>query len=161
MTGTQADPAPRRTRLLKIALVVSLALNLAVAGLIAGAALKGRPDPGGRDGLWPYSRALPEPYRGDLMRSLRERRGDWIADREALGSTRAELAAALVAEPFDAAAVTALLARQRDRFTALADRGAALLVEQIARMSPEERQAYAAALERGPSGRERMGPPRN
>jgi uncharacterized membrane protein len=152
MTGTQETDS-RRTRWLKIALVVSLALNLAVAGLVAGAALKGRPDPG-RDGLWPYSRALPEPYRGDLMRALRASRRDWIADREALGSTRAELAAALVAEPFDADAVADLLARQRDRFTALADRGAALLVAQIARMSPEERRAYAAELER-PRGRER------
>jgi uncharacterized membrane protein len=161
MTGMQETAAPRRMRWLKIALVVSLALNLAVAGLVAGAALKGRPDAGGRDGLWPYSRALPEPYRGDLMRALRDSRRDWIADREALGSTRAELAAALVAEPFDAAAVTALLARQRDRFTALADRGAALLVEQIARMSPEERRAYAEALERGPRGRERTGRPQD
>ncbi len=160
MTGMQ-ESAPRRTRWLKITLVVSLALNLAVAGLVAGAALKGRPDTDARDGLWPYSRALPEPYRDDLMRALRESRRDWIADREALGSTRAELAAALVAEPFDAAAVTALLARQRDRFNALADRGAALLVEQIGRMSPEERLAYAEALERGPQGRERTGRPRD
>jgi uncharacterized membrane protein len=132
---------------LKWALVASLGLNLAVLGVIGGAILKG-PPPGPMPGvaLWHYARALPDPYRRDLGRALRDSRRDWIGRREALRGQRAALAAALTAEPFDAAAVAEVLADERRISGELAARGTELLVAQIARMTPEERAAYAAAL---------------
>ena len=96
--------------------------------------------------LWHYARALPEPYRRDLGRALRDSRRDWIGPREALRGQRAALAAALTAEPFDPAAVAAVLADERRVSGELAARGTEMLVAQIARMTPDERAAYAQAL---------------
>jgi uncharacterized membrane protein len=134
-------------RHLKWALIASLAVNLGFVGLVAGALLKG-PQRGPWPGiaLWHYARALPEPYRDDLGRSLREGRGEWVGPREALRGQRKALAAALAADPYDAAAVAALLHREADLTAELSDRGVVLLLAQIERMSPEERRAYAAAL---------------
>lgn len=147
-----ADPAPRRNWM-KWALVASLGLNLAAAGLIGGALLKG-PPPGPGMSLWHYARSLPEPYRDDLGRALRDNRADWIGPREALRGQREAFAAVLTTEPFDAAAATEILAAQAEQMGSLAARGNAILVGQIARMSPEERAAYAKALKE-----RRGGPP--
>ena len=69
------------------------------------------------------------------------------------------LAEALVAQPFDPAAVVAVLDLERRLISDLTARGTALLMEQITRMSPEDRAAYAEALrqEPEPSG-DRRGP---
>jgi len=127
------------------ALVASLGLNLAFAGLVAGALWKGPPPPP-VPGIGPYARALPEPYRHDLGRALRSSRPDWAGMREAWHGRRAAYAAALTAEPFDPSSFAALLEQDRALAGDLAERGGRLLVEQVARMSPAERAAYAAAL---------------
>ncbi len=158
------DPAaaPGRRRWLAPALVVSLGVNLAVLGFVAGLALHGPPKDGPRGGpssdggLWRYGADLPEPYRDALMRALRESRGDWGAERTRWRGQREAVAAALVAEPFDPAAVAAALGAERALMSALAERGTALLLAQIERMDPEARRAYAAALldeRHGPPGR--------
>lgn len=131
---------------MKWALIGSLGLNLALAGLILGAIAKGPPPPPPPGGLWFYGRSLPEPYRGDLGRALRDNRGDWAGPREALSDQRAAFAAALTAEPFDPSALAAILARQPVLFDQLTARGTSLLLDQIARMSPAERAAYAQTL---------------
>jgi hypothetical protein len=149
MTEGESRAPGRGARGLKIALAVSVALNLAAAGFLVGLAIGGPPREGRRaEGLGHYARALPEPYRHDLLEDVREGRPDWGARRDALGHSHAELRAALVAEPFNAGRVSAALAEQRGAMCALAERGAGLLLAQIGRMSPEERRAYAAALER-------------
>ena len=132
---------------LKWGLVASLGLNLAFAGLIAGAAYKGPPPaPWPGIALLQYARALPEPFRGDLERSLRDRSRDWKGPREALRGQREALATALTAEPFLPDTVATLLARESELTRELSGRGTALLLEQIARMTPEQRAAYATSL---------------
>ena len=132
---------------LKWGLVASLGLNLAFAGLIAGAAYKGPPPaPWPGIALLQYARALPEPFRGDLERSLRDRSRDWKGPREALRGQREALATALSAEPFLPDTVAALLARESELTSELSNRGATLILEQIGRMTPEQRVAYAEAL---------------
>jgi uncharacterized membrane protein len=147
--------APRRWT--TWALVASLALNLALLGLIGGALLKGPPPPMPGITLWHYARALPDPYRRDLGRALRETRRDWIGPREALRQQRAALAAALTAEPFEPAQVAGVLQQERQLTGELAERGTELLLAQIGRMSPEDRAVYAQALleDKGPRGRRR------
>ena len=103
-------PPPGRPRL-KWALVASLGLNLVFAGLSAAALFRGPPPPP-MPGLWHYARALPDPYRRDLGRALRQHRHDWIGPREALRGKGAAMSAALTAEPFDPAAVAAVLASE-------------------------------------------------
>lgn len=151
-------PAPSRRRRTRWALIASLGLNLVAAGVIGGAILKGPPppDPGPGPALWPVARALPDPYRHNLGEALRSTRKDWSGPREAMDSLSRKMAAALQAEPFDPAAVRTLLVGQLDVANRLGLQGTDLLMAQIARMSPDDRRAYAAELmER----RGRRGPP--
>lgn len=151
------DRTTRRLRWMTWALVASLGLNLLGLGVIGGALIKG-PPPGPPPGpsLWHYARSLPDPYRRDLGRALRDTRGDWIGPREALRNQSKALAAALTADPFDPAAVATVLKAQTQVTRDLSARGTDMLLAQIARMSAEERAAYAAALQadldRGPPG---------
>ncbi len=72
--------ARRRLPWVRIVLIASLGLNLAVLGLVAGLAFKGPPPRGGGDsGLWRHGAALPDPHRRDLARALHENRADWEA----------------------------------------------------------------------------------
>lgn len=139
--------ADSRRTWMKWALVASVGLNLAAAGLVAGALLKGPPPaPWPGLALFQYARALPEPFREDLEHTLRDRSGEWKEPRDALRGQRDALAAALTAEPYRPDGVAILLARQTALTSELSNRGAGLLLAQIGRMSPEERAAYAAAL---------------
>ena len=128
-------------------LVASLGVNLVVLGLVAGVILRGPPErPMAGPALWHYARALPDPYRRDLGRELRASRPDWAPGRDALRGQRAELAAALTAEPYDPARVAELLRQELALATELGDRGIAMLLGQIGRMSPEDRAAFAERL---------------
>lgn len=138
--------APRR-RWTRWALIASLALNLLFVGLVAGAVLRGPPDRGvGGPGLWRYAHALPDHHRRDLVRTVRRSRDDWGGQRAALRDARDALAEALRADPFEITAVAAVLAEEQRLAGQLAERGNALLLEQIARMSAEDRARYAEAI---------------
>lgn len=156
-----ADSPPPTTRLPRApwrwVLIGSLCLNLALAGVIAGALLKG-PD-GPPAGLWGYGRALPEPYRDDLARALRESRRDWIGPRDALRGQRGALADALTAEPYDPLAVAEVITREPRILDTLAQRGTRLLLDQIDRMPPEDRVAFAEALRKRDKGGKGDHPP--
>ena len=143
--------ADTRRNWTKWALVASLGVNLAFAGLIGGALLKGPPPaPWPGIALLQYARALPDPYRGALEATLRDRTHDWKGPREALRGQREALAAALTAEPYLPETVASHFAREAALTTELSDRATTLLLEQIARMSPEDRAAYALALREAP-----------
>ncbi len=149
-----ADPvSPGRPRL-KWALIASLGLNLVFVGLIAGAVFRGPPSPS-LPGLWHYARALPDPYRHDLGRALRDSRRDWAGPRDALRGQQTAMSAALTAEPFDPEAVAGILARESTLTGDLSARAGEMLLAEIVRMSPAERAAYAEALaaDRGPGRR--------
>ncbi|MBB5221746.1 putative membrane protein [Amaricoccus macauensis] len=152
-------PLPRwRRRWTRWLLIASLGLNLAAVGIIGGAILKGPPppDPGPGPALWPFARALPQPYRSDLGEALRATRKDWSGPRETMSNLSRNMATALRADPFEPDAVRALFASQLDVANQLGARSTDLLMTQIDRMSPQDREAYAAELlER----RGRKGPP--
>jgi uncharacterized membrane protein len=135
------------------ALVASLGLNLAFLGVLAGALLKGPPPPP-MPGIGGYARALPDLIRHDLGRALRHSRPDWAGMRETYHGRRAALAAIVTADPFDPAAMQALLDEDRRLASDLATRGGQLLVDQVARMSPAERASYAEALTEERRGRD-------
>ena len=144
------QPAPQRG--LKIALAVSVALNLAVVGLIAGAALHG--GPGGRGdmmvrdfGFGPFEDALQPDDRAALRNAIKGRMGDVRAARHQMHQDGTAILAALRAEPFDAATLAAALNAQA---TNIGDRlkfGSEVIRDFVLGLSPEARSAFADRLE--------------
>ncbi|MDA7963046.1 periplasmic heavy metal sensor [Ruegeria sp.] len=151
-------PKPKR-RWMPVLLVISLAVNLLIVGVVAGTVLRFRGDDRGRvpPGFGPtLYHALPKEDRKALRGQL--------SDMRSRGSHRrsedfSALSAALRTVPFDPVAVELLLAQQAQ---ATADLQTALHQQWLARvtaMSDQERQVYADQLEdtvrRGPHRRGR------
>ncbi len=153
-------PGPRRSGVwLKVALFVSLGLNLIVAGFVAGAVLghdeRVRPVSAdmARDlGLAPYIGALsPADRRAvarDVRSAVRAQGGIRALRSEARASFDAVLAA-LRAEPFDRAALERLLARQVARAESRRSMGQTALLDRLEEMSPAARAAFADRLAAG------------
>lgn len=151
---TTPGPAPAVSttpRWMKIALSLSVALNLAVAGLAVGARLgdghqRGLP----RDmSFGPFSEALGDEDRRAIRRGLVDRIGDFRAAREAARVEFETLLAALRADPFDPGAVSAALTSIATRNADRLELGRSLIEARIAEMTPDERLAFADRLERG------------
>lgn len=144
-----ADKTPTTPRLsltLRIVFALSLALNLAVVGALAGAWWRGgHPEgPGAGGQVAALYRALPD----EARRSLRaEMRGAMNRDGQQAMRIRGRLMAALKAEPFDAAAVEAILVAQADALGAVQQRMRAAWLARVAAMTPDERRAYAERVE--------------
>jgi uncharacterized membrane protein len=153
MTEPRIPPPspPPSTRGLKLALVVSIALNLAVAGVVGGAWLRGGHHKGmPRDiSFGPFSEALSKEDRRALRAALGKRADMLHASRETARAEFEMLLAALRAEPFEPTtlntAFTAIETRNAERMGL----GRSLLEERIVEMSAEERLAFADRLEQG------------
>jgi hypothetical protein len=159
-TPAKAGPAGRGV---KIALALSLAVNLLILGLVGGAMLAVGPRPGGDDdarlrtlGLGPFAIALSREDRTEV--TARIDRDALRAERRALGESFGQLRAALLADPFDRAAAEAALARSRIAAGAVQGHGHRALLDQIETMSVAERAALSENLGRALrrlSGRDR------
>ncbi|MEX0305924.1 MAG: periplasmic heavy metal sensor [Ruegeria sp.] len=140
------SPAPKR-KWMPILLVVSLALNLLIVGVVLGAALrfKGKDHAAAPPGFGPaLYYALPKSDRKALRGELSSLRGKGSHRRKQDFSA---LSQALRGVPFDPAEVETLLNKQSK---ATADLQAALhqqWLAQISAMSDEEREVYADRLE--------------
>lgn len=152
-----ADPTPSTPpaapsgRGLKIALGLSLMLNLAVAGLVVGAVINQRA-PGRSDmvrdlGFGPYTEALSDEDRVALRRSFMREVPDLRDMRRAMRADLDDLLAVLRAEPFDPAALESVLARQNARMSERIVLGQRLLFDRVAAMTPAARAAFADRLE--------------
>lgn len=148
--------ASSRRRWLPWALVASLGVNLVVAGIVAGAFLYGPPDRPPREGGWAIAHDLPEPFRGEMLREMRHESDKWIGKRRQLHGQREALAEALEAEPFRVERIESILADSRATLDELAGRSAAMLIDQVRRMDPDDRADYAKKLR----GRHEHGPRR-
>ena len=161
MTTEAAKPKSRIW--LRLLLGLSLALNLLVVGIVAGWMVSkgpGRtPDDVNRTarslGLEPFVRALAPMDRVALVRSAREERDGLRENRRALRARFERLVDAIRAEPYDPAAVRAVLEEQRGSIKERQEIGERLLLERLDAMTPEDRATYAERLEeelkRGPS----------
>ncbi|MFD0978313.1 periplasmic heavy metal sensor [Tropicimonas aquimaris] len=154
---TPATPqnAPRSRLWLRVLLFVSLALNLAVAGVVLGTVLQvrkvedARPDRITRElGLGPFLFALDEENRKALRDASRNRDKDLAAGRAEWRDALRESILLLRQEPFDRERFLHLVQRQAE----IAARGRMIgqeeLTLRLAAMSPEERNAFADRLER-------------
>lgn len=145
-----SSPAPSG-RGLKIALAVSVALNLAVAGVVAGAWMKDGPSRGmPRDlSFGPFSEALGPEDRRALRKALADRAPGFREARAAAQAEFAALLAALRASPFDPAAVQSALAAIEARNAGRLELGRSLIEARITQMSEADRLAFADRLEDG------------
>ena len=138
---------------LRIALALSVALNLAVIGVVAGAIL--RDGPGMRAamvrdlGFGPYSEALSPDDRKALRRALFDRAPEIRETRRLMREDTQALLALLRADPFDGGALTARMNGQHDRLAKQLRLGQDMLQEFILAMPPEARSAFADRLEQG------------
>jgi uncharacterized membrane protein len=152
----EAQPTPPKARSgaplwMRLLLLTSLALNLLVVGIVAGAVIHRR----GTDGVaMPrdpasalYFSALPGEQREALKAGIRREAEHFHVDREALRAEVAATLAVLRAEPFEPAALAERIAAQRRGMAERTAAGDRLLVERVAAMTPAERQAYADRLE--------------
>ena len=145
------------TRWLLIALGVSLALNLALAGFLAGRAAGPpflRPSPASFDptvGLGRLLRFLPEDRRSEVLHGIARR--DIRKSLASVRQTQRALARHLSREPFDEQALAATLNRFRDQFAASQAASHAAFVAAAGRLTPAERQRFVATMRQGPRGR--------
>ena len=144
-------PVAATSRGVKIALAVSLALNLAVAGLAAGAWLRDGPRGGmPRDmSFGPFSEALDDADRKSIRRALLSRIGEFREQRQAAKAEFEALLVALRAEPFDPAAMQSALSAIEARNSERLELGRRLIETRLTEMSPEARRAFADRLEAG------------
>jgi len=136
-------------RILKLVLVISLGINLAIGGLALGVWAIDKPKrPQSPDAVAFLSFALPKEHRDALREQLVSRRAELRANRAALKELRGQMIEALQAEPFEISAVEDILQRQRARFLALGELAHSALLERIAMLTPEERAIYVQSLKR-------------
>lgn len=150
----------------RVLLAVSLFFNLLVIGAIAGAHLRdgrdaGRTPPVDRaamhgTGLVPFFEAMPREARGQIGTALRARGEAARPDRAALEAEFATILAALRAEPFERAALEAVMTAQQARVSARVEAGRGALLDVLAGMSQAERAAFADRMEQRIARADRM-----
>lgn len=145
------SPKPAGGRGLRLALAVSVALNLAVAGIVGGSML--RPDgPRGpsmpRDlGFGVFTEALTPDNRAALRQRLRQAAPDFGQERRAMAQDLTGIVTALRADPFDSRALDQAMQRQIERLAARLEIGHTLLLEFLTGLSTADRLAFADRLE--------------
>lgn len=160
---TPGGPVRPGGRWLRVALVMSLALNLAVAGVLAGAWLRHAGperweprDPGrhtsapARDrdpGIGPWGRALSATDRAALRDAFEGERGRLLEGVRADRADRAALAAVLRADPLDVAAMDAITDRMQARADDRLAVGQRLVRAHVIALPAAERAALADRLE--------------
>lgn len=160
-----ATPTGGCPRWVKIALVLSLGLNLLVAGAVVGGMVRhARTPPGGpvedvrRLGIAPFVRGLDQRHQRALRDEVLTRRADIVEGARKMRRASRRFVAALRAEPYDADAAAAALADVRAQVLRLQEIGHEALLDQLGRMDAAERAALADRLEK--SLRRRGGPGR-
>lgn len=150
---TRTMTKPTATKGLRIALALSVAVNLAVLGLVAGVMLRDGPGMRGamvRDlGFGPYTEALRPEDRKELRHALFEKAPEILETRRLMREDMQALLALLRADPFDAAAFRQQMEAQHIRMQHQLQLGQGLLQDFIAAMPAEERRAFADRLEAG------------
>ncbi|RYH11630.1 periplasmic heavy metal sensor [Tropicimonas sp. IMCC6043] len=152
-TPTPIEPRPPRRRTgLRILLFLSLALNLAVIGIVGGAYLnvsRGDDHPWiiARElGLGPFVLAMDSNDRRALDRQARSHRGELREDRDAWRRLYIASLEAIRSEPFDADRFRAVMEAQADLAARSRQVGVEIMTSQLEGMNAAERAAFADRL---------------
>lgn len=149
MRGSAVGKVPGKG--LRIALAVSVALNLAVAGLFAGSFLhdhEGGPRGVREIGFGPFSEALSHDDRKALRQALLARMPEMRQARQEAARDAQTLLGVLRADPFDPGRLAAVLEAQRVRMAGRLEVGQGLMRDLLVAMTPEARRAFADRLEK-------------
>lgn len=157
-----------KPRNLIIALVISVALNLFLAGLVVGGAVVARrlaelrPAQAavGRIPLWRAGDGLPQPQRRAFRRMFRQAALSSQEGMRQSRSIRREAIAALESPDFDAEAAIAAMARARNLDNGARAGVEAAIMRFAATLTPSERTILANGLRQGMAGQLRDPPPR-
>ena len=151
---TQTNKTSKTGRGVKIALGLSLAVNLLVLGLVGGAVLgkdrvrmAGGPEAASLRSLGPIVGVLDEDTRRRLAIRVAQSDTGMRRDLRGLISATRAFQDALRAEPFDRTAVTSALQSQRNFVLSAQENGHMLLLDELEAMSSEERLALADRLQ--------------
>ncbi|MFV0490897.1 MAG: periplasmic heavy metal sensor [Pseudorhodobacter sp.] len=141
-------------RFMRILLIISLAFNLAVVGLVAGVALKGwRDGPRAHSvrelGFGFFTSALEDDDRRALRQAFADRAPDLRAARRGMRQDLEALLTTIRAEPFSSEAFRGVLDRGAQRATERRALGEELIVNHLSGMDAEARAAFADRLEKG------------
>ncbi len=130
-----------------VALVVSVCLNVFIAGLVIGRVSGGRgaaPDqPTNAGGLERFMATVPAEARPVIRRAMVENRRDLQGLVAAVREARRAAAAAVAREPFDPVAFQTAMATVRERSDALQAEVHAIIAEALDDLSPELRSEMA------------------
>ncbi|MEM8654015.1 MAG: periplasmic heavy metal sensor [Pseudomonadota bacterium] len=133
---------------IKILLGLSLALNLAIIGLVGGMVLRGGPLGGKGSGMgyaMPYVLALPHEDRRAVFGAVRD--NDALPGRGARRAAYRDMIALLEAGGFDRNGAEAVLERQALGVTQVQMAARKAWLERVEGMSPTTRQTYAERLQ--------------
>lgn len=153
MTPTSpSTPTTRAPLWLRLVLIVSLALNLLVAGTVIGHMM--RDDPRGRvprvDRIeGPMTFALTKDDRREIGKALRQKYRENRPSRQQIVEDYQGVIAALRSDPFQPDRVEKAFGNQRAAAVTRMEIGQDLLIERLIAMTPEERHAFADRLEEG------------
>ena len=141
MTDTSHPKPAKSGRGLRIALAVSVALNLAVLAAVGGAILRdghGARAAMVRDlGFGPFAEALRPEDRKTLREALFARAPEMRENRRQMRADSESLLGLLRADPLDSDGLRALMANQHNRMTAQLKLGQELLQEFLVVLPPE------------------------
>jgi uncharacterized membrane protein len=152
-------------RWMQVALLLSLAVNLVIVGLVAGAVWRFRPPPHHAaniviPNLLGYASTLPAQRRKALWDATAEERNQVRPYRREVRAAREETIKALTAEPFDRERFKAAQARQADTENRARKAVQDLYVKIADGLTPEERHAFPGWREhRRPPGRNPLDEP--
>ena len=132
-------------------LILSLTLNFLVAGVVVGGILgndRHPPRPPAPEELTfgPLTGAFSKEDRIAMRRAAEGGGTDFKAMRAVMRGDFDRLVAALQADPWDEAAVRAVLGEMRERSLKRMDLGEQVMLERLQAMTPEARKAFAARL---------------
>lgn len=165
MGNMQQQAKPRRVW--RIVLVMSLAVNLLMVGLIGGAFLRsGGSPPGAFDvRLGAFAAALSPKDRREIGDQLRRGDGKLGQSRADRRKAFEDLILVLESQPFDPEALLRIFQSQQERQFELQGKALAAFVVRVSEMTLEERTAFAGRLressERRGNRDDRRPPPPN
>lgn len=148
-TGGVGKPS---SRWVKVALVISLAFNLAIVGIVVGGmlreggAMEGRKIAGDL-GFGPFTEALSKQDRAALRRAFLSTAPDLRDARRARQADFSDLLARMRAVPFDADALRDAFERQNTRNSERLQLGQRLIYDLVVGMTDTARQEFASRLE--------------